>query len=71
MLEAAKPAVLHYDTPEFEVVQPGSFVLCAVTGTRIPLEELKYWSAEFQEAYYDAEASARAMMAGGAKRLKG
>lgn len=63
-------AILEYDTPEFRVVRPGRYVLCAVTGQQIALEELKYWSAEFQEAYRDAEASARAIMAGGARNLK-
>lgn len=44
-------AVLHYDTPHFDVERPGQFVLCAISGERIDLEDLKYWSAEFQEAY--------------------
>lgn len=44
-------AVLRYDTPHFDVVRPGQYVLCAVSGERIDLEDLKYWSAEFQEAY--------------------
>lgn len=44
-------AVLRYETPHLEVVKPGQFVLCAVSGERIDLEDLKYWSAEFQEAY--------------------
>ncbi len=44
-------AVLHYDTPHFQLVRPGQFVLCAVSGERIDLEDLRYWSAEFQEAY--------------------
>jgi hypothetical protein len=26
-------------------------VLCAVTGTRIPIEALRYWSVDLQEAY--------------------
>lgn len=47
-------AVLHYETPHFDVVRPGQFVLCAVSGERIDLEDLKYWSAEFQEAYRGA-----------------
>lgn len=47
-------AVLRYDTPHFDVVRPGQFVLCAVSGARIDLEDLKYWSAEFQEAYRGA-----------------
>lgn len=44
-------AELHYETPHFDVVRPGQFVLCAVSGAQIDLEDLKYWSAEFQEAY--------------------
>ncbi len=34
---------------------------CAVTGRRIPLEDLKYWSAERQEAYADAHATAQVL----------
>ena len=36
---------------DFRVIRPGAFVRCAVTGIPIPLEELKYWSVELQEAY--------------------
>ena len=36
---------------------PGSYVTCAVTGRRIPLSELRYWSVDRQEAYVDAAAS--------------
>jgi hypothetical protein len=32
-------------------------VRCAVTGHAIPLDELRYWSVELQEAYIDAAAS--------------
>ena len=38
-------------TFDFRVVKPGAFVRCAVTGVAIPLEELKYWNVEKQEAY--------------------
>ena len=44
-------AVLHYGTPEYEVIRPGRYVLCAVTGRPIPLEALRYWNPELQEAY--------------------
>jgi len=37
-------------------VRPGAFVRCAVTNVPIPLEELKYWSVELQEAYLSPEA---------------
>ncbi len=41
---------------DFRVVKPGAFVRCAVTGVPIPLEELKYWNVELQEAYATPEA---------------
>jgi hypothetical protein len=45
------PATLHYGDGEFAILKPGPFVLCAVTGRGIPLEILRYWSVERQEAY--------------------
>jgi hypothetical protein len=42
------------------VLANGDHVICAVTGTRIPLTELRYWNVDRQEAYVDAEASAKA-----------
>jgi hypothetical protein len=48
-------AVLHYGTPEYEVIRPGRYVICAVSGKRIPLEALRYWSSELQEAYAGPE----------------
>jgi len=41
---------------DFRVVKPGAYARCAVTGQAIPLEELKYWSVERQEAYATPEA---------------
>ncbi|MFD0916127.1 DUF2093 domain-containing protein [Pseudahrensia aquimaris] len=41
----------------YQVLVPGTFVRCAVTGKAIPLDELKYWSFDRQEAYIDVEAS--------------
>ena len=48
---------MRYSTPDFQVLSPGAYVVCAVTGERIPLDELKYWSVERQEPYADAAAS--------------
>ena len=45
------PATLHYGDGEFAVLKPGPYVLCAVSGKTIPLEALRYWSHEHQEAY--------------------
>ena len=36
---------------EFQVIAPGDFVVCAVTGEPIALPDLRYWSVELQEAY--------------------
>ncbi len=44
-------AELEYLDGEYRVVRPGSYVACAVTGTHIPLEALRYWSVDLQEAY--------------------
>ena len=48
------PATLHYGDGEFAVLKPGPYVLCAVSGRPIPLEVLRYWSVERQEAYFGA-----------------
>ncbi|WP_176084985.1 DUF2093 domain-containing protein [Martelella sp. HB161492] len=47
-------ARIKYLDADFEVIVPGTHVVCAVTGQRIPLEELRYWSVARQEAYVDA-----------------
>jgi len=44
-------AKLAYHDGEYEVLTPGAYVVCAVTGTHIPLEALRYWSVDLQEAY--------------------
>ena len=44
-------ARLHYGDGDFAVLKPGRYVICAVTGLKIPLEQLRYWSAALQEAY--------------------
>lgn len=50
-------AKLRYLDGEVQVMTPGEFVRCAVTGQAIPLDELRYWSVELQEPYVDASAS--------------
>ena len=52
-------ATLVYGPNGFRVVKPGRFVTCAVTGEAIPLQELRYWSVERQEAYSTPEAATR------------
>ena len=50
-------AKVRYLDGEFEVVSPGDFVRCAVTGTHVLLTDLKYWNVEAQEPYATAEVS--------------
>ena len=50
-------AKLRYLDGEFQVLTPGDFVRCAVTGDPIALPDLRYWSVELQEAYVSAEVS--------------
>ena len=42
---------------DFRILRPGAFVRCAVTGAPIPLDELRYWSVDLQEAYSSPEAA--------------
>lgn len=55
-------AKLQYGPSAFRVLRHGQHVLCAVTGEPIPLEELRYWSVERQEAYASAEIATRRML---------
>lgn len=50
-------AEIRYLDGDFRVLKPGTYVNCSVTGQPIPLEELRYWSAERQEAYSSPEAA--------------
>jgi len=53
-------AVVHFGDGEFSVVSSGRYVICAVSGRKIPLEALRYWNPHLQEAYAGpAEALAR------------
>jgi hypothetical protein len=49
-------AQLRYEANKYTVLRHGAFVRCAVTGRSIPLDELRYWSVERQEAYSSREA---------------
>ncbi len=62
MLERINPtavqlASIKYTEADFQVLSPGTHVKCAISGKMIPLDELKYWSWQRQEAYVDADAS--------------
>jgi len=55
-------ATLLYGPNGFRVVKPGRFVLCAVTGEPIALDELRYWSVERQEAYSTPEIATKRLL---------
>ena len=61
MHNSARAARLHYMANGFRVLAPGDHVVCAVTGERIPLEELRYWSVARQEAYSSPAVALKAM----------
>jgi hypothetical protein len=60
MSGSGTPARVRYLPGTFKVLSNGDHVICAVTGARIALHELKYWSVERQEPYVDADASLKA-----------
>lgn len=57
MTGRGREARVHYLAGTFRLLGAGDHVRCAETGVAIPLDELRYWSVERQEAYVDAAAS--------------
>ena len=47
-----KLAKLKYLPNNFEVIQSGDHVICAISGKKIPIEKLNYWNVELQEPYF-------------------
>ena len=47
-----KLAKLKYLPNNFEILEDGDHVICAVSGKKIFLTELNYWNVDKQEAYY-------------------
>lgn len=52
-----REAKIRYLDGDYQILMPGSHVICAMTGRTIPLEELRYWSVARQEPYVDVAAS--------------
>ena len=67
MQGSGKPARIHYLPGTFRLLSDGDHVVCVITGTRIQLHELKYWSVQRQEPYVDAAASLKAEQAAKAR----
>ena len=47
-----KLAKLKYLPNNFEIIEPGDHVICAVSDKKIMLKDLNYWNVDLQEAYY-------------------
>lgn len=64
MSSGGQAATLIYGPNGYRVIRQGQFVLCAVSGEPIPLEELRYWSVERQEAYASPDAATQRLTEG-------
>ena len=53
-----KLAKIKYLHNSFKIIEEGDYVICAVSGKNINLEELNYWNVDLQEAYYSYEEAA-------------
>ena len=60
MSGSGRAARVHYLPGTLRLLSDGDHVICAITGVRIPLAELRYWSVARQEPYADAAASLEA-----------
>lgn len=60
LMAQGRPARLHYMANGFRVLSAGDHVVCAQSGRRVALDELRYWSVARQEPYATAELSMQA-----------
>ena len=47
-----KLAKLKYLPNNYEIIEPGDHVICAISNKKILLTDLNYWNVDLQEAYY-------------------
>ena len=47
-----KLAKIKYLTNNFEIIEDGDHVICAISQKKILIENLNYWNVDLQEAYY-------------------
>ena len=47
-----KLATIKYLPNNFQIIEDGDHVICAVSGKKIYLDKLTYWNVELQEAYF-------------------
>lgn len=61
-----REAKVRYLDGDYQILSAGSYVVCAMTGAQIPLDELRYWSVSRQEPYVDCATSLDAEKRAGA-----
>ena len=47
-----KLAKIKYLPNNFKIIKEGDYVICAISGKKISLDQLNYWNVGLQEAYY-------------------
>ena len=47
-----KLAKIKYLPNNYQIIDEGDHVICAISGKKIPLEKLTYWNVELQEPYF-------------------
>ena len=52
MNKKKKAKKLRYKENSFDIIEDGNFVVCAISGKEILLENLTYWNVDLQEAYF-------------------
>jgi len=62
MSSSDRAASLFYQPNGFRVLSPGNHVVCAVSGEKVTLEALRYWSVERQEPYATADLATRRLL---------
>lgn len=55
-----REAKIRYLDGDYQILTAGSYVVCAITGTQIPIDELRYWSVARQEPYVDCASALEA-----------
>ena len=47
-----KLAKIKYLPNNFQIIEDGDHVICAVSGKKITLKDLTYWNVDLQEPYF-------------------
>ena len=47
-----KLAKIKYLPNNFQIIEEGDHVICAISGKKISIQSLNYWNVELQEPYF-------------------